>query len=169
MLEQFEDQQVEVPADVPLPTDAEIESKIDGEIATLWTAHQTGKATSKRTKLELEAIRRDLGERLWSMKSLLACTGRLGGWSAYLRTHSLPRATADRYVNQHQESMMPAANRLSEAIPEPAMEDVKKLVQRILPRLRPILTTEELISEFLYEVVQQLAASNRQPSDKLAA
>jgi predicted nucleic acid-binding protein len=64
---------------------------------------------------------------------------------------------------------MPAANRLSEAIPEPAMEDVKKLVQRILPRLRPILTTEELISEFLYEVVQQLAASNRQPSDKLAA
>ena len=161
MIESAEDLPVTLSSDVPPPTDDEIESKIDGEIATLWTAHQTGKATSKRTKLELEAIRRDLGERLWSMKSLLACTGRLGGWSSYLRTHNLPRATADRYVNQHQESMMPVANRLSEAISEPTTEDVHRLVQKLLPKLRRTLKTHELLSEFLYQVVQQLAVSSK--------
>jgi hypothetical protein len=76
------DQLVTVSNDVPAASDAEIEARIDGEIATLWTAHQAGKATTKRTKLELKAIRHDLGDRLWEMKSLLVCTGRLGGWSA---------------------------------------------------------------------------------------
>jgi hypothetical protein len=163
MIEQLEDQQVEMPADVPLPSDADVESKIDGEITSLWTAHQAGKATVLRTKSELADLRRSLGERLWSMKCILACSGRAGKWAAYLRSHQLPRATADRYVSLHQASMADPTKRLSEAIPEPTVEDVKKLVQRLLPRLRPILKTEELIGEFLYEVVQQLAHGNQQP------
>ena len=147
---------------VPLPSDAEIEARIDGEITTLWSAHQAGRATTKRTKLELEATRHDLGDRLWQMKSLLVCAGRLGGWSAYLRAHQLPRATADRYISQLQASMVPEANRLSEAICEPTKEDVHHLVQKLLPKLRRILTTQELVSEFIFQVVQQLSAGSLQ-------
>jgi hypothetical protein len=162
MIESAEDRPVALSSDVPLPTDEEIESKIDGEITSLWAAHQTCKSTVRRTKLELKDLRCSLGERLWSMKCILACSGRSGKWASYLRSHQLPRATADRYISLHQASTVESANRLTEAITEPTVEDVKKLVQRLLPRLRPILTTEELIGEFLYEVVQQLAASNQQ-------
>jgi hypothetical protein len=163
MIESAEDLPVTLSSDAPLPTDEEIESKIDGEIATLWAAHQAGKANVLRTKSELNDLRRSLGERLWSMKCILACSGRAGKWASYLRSHQLPRATADRYVSLHQASMADPSNRLTEAIPEPTVEDVKKLVQRLLPRLRPVLKTEELVGEFLFQVVQQLAHGNQQP------
>jgi hypothetical protein len=163
MIESAEDLPVTLSNDAPLPTNDEIESKIDGEISTLWTAHQAGKFTVQRTTSELKDLRRSLGERLSSMKDILARSGRAGKWASYLRTHQLPRATADRYVSLHQASMAEPANRLTEAITEPTVEDVKKLVQRLLPRLRPILKSEELIGEFLYEVVQQLAHGNQQP------
>src|ERR1017187_2898401 len=113
MIESAEDRPVALSSDVPLPTDEEIESKIDGEIATLWTAHQTCKFAVQRTTLELKDLRRNLGERLWSMKCILARSGRAGKWAAYLRTHQLPRATADRYISLHQASTTPAANRLT--------------------------------------------------------
>src|ERR1019366_2774868 len=129
MIEQLEDQQVEMPADVPLPSDADVESKIDGEITSLWTAHQAGKATVLRTKSELADLRRSLGERLSSMKRILACSGREGKWASYLRTHQPPRATADRYIGMYEASMAEPANRLNEAISEPTVEDVKMLVQ----------------------------------------
>ena len=96
MIDQLEDQQVEVPADVPPPSDAAVESKIDVEITSLWSAHQASKATALRTKADLKDLRRSLGERLAAMKSILACSGRAGKWAAYLRTHQLPRATADK-------------------------------------------------------------------------
>lgn len=83
MIESAQYQPVALPNDQPLPTDAELESKIDGEIVALWSAHLAGKATTQRTKLELQGIRHQLGERLWEMKSVLARSGRAGGWAAY--------------------------------------------------------------------------------------
>jgi len=58
--------------------------------------------------------------------------------------------------------MVPEANRLSEAICEPTKEDVHHLVQKLLPKLRRILTTQELVSEFIFQVVQQLSAGSLQ-------
>ena len=160
VIEHLEDQQVGLDADVPLPSDADVESKIDGEIVSLWSAHQAGKATVLRTKSELKDLRRSLGERLSSMKGILARSGRAGKWASYLRTHQLPRATADRYIGLHQASTAEPANRLNEAIHAPTVEDVIVFVQKLLPRLRPILTSEELLKEFLDQVVQQLAHGN---------
>jgi hypothetical protein len=157
MIESAEHLPIALSNDLPLTTDAAIESKIDEAIASLWSAHRSAKWTAKQTKLELQDIRQQLGERLWVMKSILVRNGRSGGWAAYLRSHRLPRATADRYVDQHQGSLAPAANRPTEAVLEHTVEDVKKLVQRLIPRLRRILTTQELVAEFLYQVVQQLA------------
>ena len=126
MSEMPEDLPVALPNDVPRPADSEIESKIDEAIASLWSTHQEFKGSAKQTTLKLQELRRQLGERLWAMKCVLVRSGRAGGWAAYLRTHRLPRATADRYVNQHQASMAPTANRLTEAITEPTIADVKK-------------------------------------------
>jgi hypothetical protein len=134
MTEMPEDLSVALSNDVPMAAETDSESMIDEAIASLWTAHQEFKGSAKQTKLKLQELRRQLGERLWAMKCVLVCSGRAGSWAAYLRTHRLPRATADRYVNRHQESMEPTSNRLNEAIDEPTMEDVKKLVQKLMPR-----------------------------------
>jgi hypothetical protein len=148
---------------ISLPIDAELEAKVTGEITSLWSAHAEGKATSQRTKLELAELRSRLGERLSQMKSLLVCSGRGGGWAGYLRSHKLPRATADRLVIRHHASMAaPAENLLTEAIPEPTLEDVQRLVRQLLPKLRRILTTQELVGEFIHRVVQQLADRSQQ-------
>src|SRR5579872_1709636 len=48
MIDQLDDQQLDVPADVTLPSGADDESKIDDEIKSLWTAHQASKATVQR-------------------------------------------------------------------------------------------------------------------------
>ena len=61
MNETVEDQAIAASNDVPLPVDAEIESKIDGEITSLWNAHQTCKFAVQRTTLELKDLRRSLG------------------------------------------------------------------------------------------------------------
>ena len=42
--------------------DPESEERLSSEITMLWSAHQDGKATAKRTRAELQKLRRDLGE-----------------------------------------------------------------------------------------------------------
>ena len=54
----------------------ESEVSLSKEIVALWSTHQDGKASAKRTREDLKAIRSDLGERLHAMKALLARTGR---------------------------------------------------------------------------------------------
>jgi hypothetical protein len=63
-----------------------VTDRLQSEIKSLWSAHQVGKATVKHTKEELKTQRLDLGRKLYEMKSILARTGRGGGWAAYLRT-----------------------------------------------------------------------------------
>lgn len=165
MIESAENLAIALHAATPMPFDAEAESNIDREIASLWSAHTAGKEITQRTKVELSELRRRLGQRLSEMKRILVCTGRGGGWAAYLRSHRLPRATADRCVSRHDALMTsPKQNCLSEAIPEPTLEDVTRLVSRLMPTLRRILTTEQLVSDFIHQVVQQLSEYNRRSS-----
>jgi hypothetical protein len=140
-------------------TVSETEAKLDSEIKSLWTAHQTTTATAKRTKEELEDLRLDLGWKLSEMKSRLVRTGRGGGWAAYLRSHNLPRATVERYIRRFEALANSEKNRLSDTISEPSEEDVRRLVRNLLPRLRKVLTTEGSVSLFVDEVVRQLQES----------
>jgi|HubBroStandDraft_1064217.scaffolds.fasta_scaffold967656_1 hypothetical protein len=87
MIESTEDLSTALSDRLPLPIDAELESKINLEITSLWSAPIAGKASTQRTKVELGELRRQPGERLREMKSLLVCSGRGGGWAAYLRSH----------------------------------------------------------------------------------
>jgi hypothetical protein len=136
----------------------ETEVKLTSEIRSLWTAHQTSTATAKRTKEELEDLRFDLGLKLREMKSILVRTGRSGGWSAYLRSHALPRASAERYIKQYEAIFNPEKNRLTDTLSEPTDDDVRRLVRSLLPRLRKILTTPDSVSLFVGEVARQLQA-----------
>jgi hypothetical protein len=135
------------------------EAKLTSEIKSLWSAHQTNTATAKQTKEELEALRFDLGEKLREMKSILVRTGRSGGWAAYLRSHALPRASAERYIKQYEAIFKPQKNRLTDTLSESSEDDVRRLVQRLLPRLRKVLTTAGSVSLFVDEVVRQLQTS----------
>ncbi len=147
---------VTLPAVESAQTEGETEASLNSEIKSLWSAHQASKATAKHTKEELKTLRLDLGRKLCEMKFLLARTGRSGGWAGYLRSHDLPRASAERYVSQHEALLKPEINRLTETISEPSEDDVRRLVRSLLPRLRRVLTTTGSVSLFVDEVLRQL-------------
>jgi hypothetical protein len=142
----------------------ETEAKLASDITSLWAAHQTTTATAKRTKEALEDLRLDLGWKLSEVKSLLVRTGRSGGWSAYLRSHNLPRATVERYIRRFEALANSEKNRLSDTISEPSEDDVRRLVRRLLPRLRKVLTTPGSVSLFVDEVVRQLQTTTVVPA-----
>jgi hypothetical protein len=147
---------VDLSASTSPQTDNQTEAKLNSDIKSLWTTHQTTTATAKRTKEELEDLRFDLGLKLCEMKSILVRTGRGGGWAAYLRTHGVPRASAERYIKQYEAIFNPQKNRLTDTLSEPSQDDVRRLVHRLLPRLRKVLTTPGSVSLFVDEVVRQL-------------
>jgi hypothetical protein len=76
--------------DVPAQPNSGAEATLATEIASLWNNHKDSKAAVRRTRAEVKALRRGLGEKLHQMKSLLARTGRGGGWASYLRSQKLP-------------------------------------------------------------------------------
>jgi hypothetical protein len=137
------------------PTEVEVESKLHSEILSLWISSQVGKAVARKSNEELRTLRLDLGSKLYQMKTILARTGRGGGWAAYLRAHGLPRASANRLVDRHQISLQPEIKRLSGAIPETTAEDVTKLVRDLMPRLRRVLKTASWMEWFTVEVQHQ--------------
>jgi hypothetical protein len=154
----IQEMNVDRPAFDSVKAESEREAELTSNIKSLWSAHQTTTDTAKRTRQELDALRFDLGCRLREMKSILVRTGRGGGWSAYLRSHGMPRATAERYVKRHQAMFNPEQNRLTETLPEPSEDDVRRLVRSLMPRLRKVLTTPESVSLFVGEVGRQLQA-----------
>jgi hypothetical protein len=141
---------------VPPQADVETEAKLTAEIHSLWSAHMDGKDTLRRTRGELKALRCELGQRLYGMKSILSRTGRSGGWAGYLRSHKMSRATADRYVREHETTLAPPPNRLTDAISEPTEDEVRQFAQKLLPRLRRSLTTQDAVYFFFDELVSHL-------------
>jgi hypothetical protein len=133
----------------------ESEATLNNEIKSLWSAHQIGRATAKRTKQELKILRLDLGAKLCEMKAILVRAGRSGGWAAYLRSQDLPRATAERYIGRVEVLSNPNQIEPRETISEPTAEDVRRLVRSLMPRLRRVLKTPAWMEWFTVEVQYQ--------------
>jgi hypothetical protein len=133
----------------PAVTESETEQELGEEIASLWSAHTGAKNTAKATNAELRSIRAKLGEQLCRMKKVLACPGRDGQWSGFLRNRGIPRATADRLVIRYQESLTPKPNCVSEAASEPSEQEVMRLFNSILPKLRRTLRTPQSLYCFI--------------------
>jgi hypothetical protein len=151
------------------PIDTEAETKLTAEIVELWGVHRDGKATVRRTRAELKALRLELGAKLHTMKSILVRTGRGGGWAAYLRSQRLPLATADKYVVEHAASLTrPEEKLLEEELSKPTVDQVRQLAQKLLPKLCDVLTTAELVHGFIDELFWSLeAAVGRETDDGL--
>jgi hypothetical protein len=145
---------VDLNAPPPTQQDTEAEATLTAEIAKLWGLQKDGKATVRRTRAELKAMRLALGEKLYTMKSILVRTGRGGGWAAYLRSQRLPLASADKYVAEHAASLTPPEEKLlKEELSESTADQVRQIAQKLLPKLRSILTTQELVFEFVHELL----------------
>jgi hypothetical protein len=137
------------------PTEVEFENKLHSEILSLWITHQVGKAVARKSNDELRTLRLELGSKLYELKSILARTGRGGGWAPYLRANGLPRASADRLVDRYEASLEPETKCLTEAIAETTDAEVRRLVHSLLPRLRKVLKTSAWMEWFLVEVQYQ--------------
>jgi hypothetical protein len=139
-------------------TEDENERRLQSEIEALWSAHQAGKTTARRTKDELKILRVDLGGKLFELKAVLVRTGRSGGWAAYLRSQGLARATVERYIRQHEHILSPRQIDSPETISEPSEADVRRLVRRLMPQLRRVLKTPAWREWFTVEVEYQWEA-----------
>jgi hypothetical protein len=161
------DTTVEHSAPTPGPVDSEAEAKLSAEIVELWGVQKNGKATVRRTRTELKALRLALAEKLHAMKAILVRTGRGGGWASYLRSQKLPLPTADRYVAEHQATLAPPAKKvISEELSTPTVDEIRQLAQKILPKLCRVLTTQELVFEFIHELVWNIDVAEAWETEK---
>lgn len=137
----------------PYQPASEAEATLVTEITKLCSGHKDGKALVRHTREELKAIRQDLGAKLYAMKALLVGAGRGGGWAPFLRG-KLPLTTADRYVGEHEASLAGGGKSLpSGELAELTVDDVRQLARKMLPKVMRALTTQELIYEFVRELV----------------
>jgi hypothetical protein len=141
------------------------ETALTAEIAKLWSIHKDSKAAARHTRAELKTIRRELGQKLFEMKSILVRTGRSGGWAAYLRSQKLPLTTADRYVLEHEVRLSPAANLPSGELSEPTEDEIRQSAQKLIPRLSRLLSTQEAVYHFVHEFVGHIPAADYRATD----
>jgi hypothetical protein len=136
-----------VPAISP---ETETERNLADEIRQLWAVHVAAKTTVRQTREELKTLRQRLGERLCAMKLLLAKPGRNGGWSSFLRSQGIAKATADRLVRKHEETTSPHPNIVSEEISEPSRDDVGRFLDALWPKMERKLPTPRSAYYFLW-------------------
>jgi hypothetical protein len=153
-------------APTPAPIDSEAEAKLTMEIVNLWSLQKDNKATVRRTRAQLKVLRLELGALLSSMKSSLVRTGRGGNWSAYLRSQKLPLSTSDKYVAEHAASLIPPEEKLlTEELQELTVDEVHQLAQKVLHKVSRLLTTQELVYEFVHELVWNIDVAEASYTD----
>jgi hypothetical protein len=133
------------------------ETLLNVQISELWQTHETYRSIMRQESRTFRGLRDELGERLAEMKKMLARPGRGGEWCAWLRERNIPRATADRLVKKHEQKLYPDVNCLSEAISEPTQEDIEKLLNSMLPKLRKVLRTSSSKNCFMELLVKSFA------------
>lgn len=140
---------VEIVATAAQPV-AQGEQQLADEIRHLWAVHVAAKTTVKQTREELRTLRKRLSERLCQMKLLLARPGRNGGWSSFLRSQGIAKATADRLVRKHEEISSPQPNIVSEQVSEPSRDDVGRFIDSQWSKLERNLPTPKSAYYFLW-------------------
>ncbi|MDP9052205.1 MAG: hypothetical protein M3O31_16020 [Acidobacteriota bacterium] len=134
--------------------DLEAEARLSAQITRLYVEQRNGKASMKRTRAELRALKLELSAKLHLMKSMLVGTGRGGGWASYLRAQHLPLSSADRLVAEHEATLAPTTKKvLTEDIPKARIEEVQVMARKMAAKLNGILTSQELLYAFARELV----------------
>ena len=142
------------------PIDSEAEEKLTATIIRLWADHKGSKAVVKQTRVESKALKLELSANLHLMKAILVRTGRSGGWAAYLRAQHLPLSSADRLVAEHEATLAPPAKKvLSEEVSTATTAEVQAMARKMAGKLNDILTTQELVYEFMRELIWNIDAA----------
>jgi hypothetical protein len=156
-------------APMPVRPDAETEAEanLTAEISTLFSLQKDGKASAKRSRAELTALRLRIAEKLCGLKQMLVGSGRDGRWAPYLRSQKISPATADRYVAQHQKLLFPPKEKLlSEELHEATADEVREFALKLMPKLKAMLRSRQSVVEFVRHVVTQIeVADGRMTAD----
>jgi hypothetical protein len=156
----------DITANHTAPIDTEAEENLTASIVRLWAEQKHGKTFMRRTRVELKALRQHLGENLHAMKAILARTGRGGNWARYLRSQRIPIATADRLVAEHEATLAPPAKKvLSEEVSTATIAEVQAMARKMAGKLNDILTTQELVYEFMRELVWSIDVAEASYTD----
>jgi hypothetical protein len=135
----------------------EEEIQLEASLELLWSSQKTKTSSLRRSRQSLELLRVKLSAELHHYKQLLSQTGRGGRWTAFLEAHNIPRATADRYVKKHEQSLMPLPTKcLAGAISVPTHDEILGLVKKFKPKLVSVLTTAESVAQFVTELSKAL-------------
>lgn len=117
------------------------EQYLTEEIDNLWANRESYVRAINNQKVDMRSMDATLSEMLYTMKAVLSKPGRGGGWSAWLKKRSIPRATADRLVARYAHSVNPD-KRLNESIPdEPTETELGKLASGVWGRVESKLPT----------------------------
>ena len=135
--------------------DLQNESLLAVEITNLWSEHVRAQTSQRTTSKELRQIRAALAERLHSMKAVLCRPGCGGMWAGWLKNRNIPRSTADRLVSRYDELQNEAQHNMP-TDPITPQEEVEQLEQSLLPRLRPVLTTNDMAYRFMCALAEGL-------------
>lgn len=137
------------------------------QIAQLWQIHIDYKTSIKHQTQSLRDLRAELGKLLHQMKATLAKPGRNGQWSSWLKEKRIPRATADRLVLRHERSLDPDSNCLNEQITQPSDEEIKTLLNKVLPKLQKGLPTSASAFRFVELLASSLALDHQATGEGL--
>jgi hypothetical protein len=133
--------------------DLELEQALQKQVIDLWNTQQRSRKKARQTRDELRIMRMELGKSLYQLKALHVKSGRGGRWSSVLFRHGISRATADRYVAKHQQSIAPRPeSRLDRPLPEPSPDEIRAHVIKLAPRLLAYLRTPAAVTGFLAEL-----------------
>ncbi len=146
--------------------DLQNESMLAVEITSLWSEHVRAQTSQRTTSKELRQIRTALAERLHSMKALLCRPGCGGMWAGWLKNRNIPRSTADRLVARHEEAQNESQHNMP-TDPITPQEEVEQLVQSLLPRLRRVLTTNDMAYRFMCALAEGLHLNYTVADNKL--
>jgi hypothetical protein len=137
-----------------LDNEVGVEDRLTVEVDSLWAEHVRIAGAKKASAAELRALRAQLAARLFEMKQLLSRPGRGGGWRSWLSTVGIPRTTGDRTVERHGESLGETAKNVPTGASSPA-DEVERLVQSLMPRLRRSLTSKDAACRFAFAVIKE--------------
>jgi hypothetical protein len=143
----------------PSDTDRETETRLVERIETLWSQHQSSKASASMTRDELKRLRDELSIELHSYKFRLVGTGRNGRWAEFLRERGIRLSTADKWVKCYAEELARKEGKiLREELKPPTAEEISRKVNMLAPGLRRFLRTPEPVPLFLRELGEALNA-----------
>jgi hypothetical protein len=151
------------------PGNATNEAQPTEEICTLWSDHVRLAASRKATTRELRHNRARLAERLHEMKTLLACPGRGGQWSSWLREKGIRRSTADRLAARYAEVLETGNgdSALAGAIPASPEESVGKLAKSVWRRSGKLLATDDAVARFISRIADISGVGHEQRDEGL--